>query len=476
MTNKIEQYIFKWKTTLHHVDFCNSSKESIEYLNSFYVGLEFLEKANGEPGLYLDTANSLIKHAYNYFFQIPEYETSLYNSYIRYIKLNKADSLNNNFTILLNHIGCVNQKHSMIKPNSPDINKIIREFLKWSGTRIEFKGSEIIAIPVDKEAFYRAILLFLYTTIKTNLQYEGNKQPETKKNQQSQPAKRPSMTENAVNQRIRPNSNVFAQNNIHQYLIDTLDVDQCMYYKDRYCKRMDSTCNPLSARCSKVIRVESKEITKNTRLPLPETKSKEKNTKTGTSKTQTPITTRALNTEMLVLSHSRRCLNSKHTLETVTAVLRVVSKYNSEIIEVKTPAFYCPECNEYILLKKDFLRIKKSGAILCPILDRTKDQKPINPYFSYDSESRIHMLGYNVSKKDNYTYRQRQLILANIMENHNIPKNEIIALIDANISTHEYRDGFEDAVAKWEVDRRFVFNYKSGDCPEIIVRKLTIGR
>ena len=37
-------------------------------------------------------------------------------------------------------------------------------------------------------------------------------------------------------------------------------------------------------------------------------------------------------------------------------------------------------------------------------------------------------------------------------------------------------DGFEDAVAKWEVDRKFVFNYKSGDCPEIIVRKLTIGR
>ena len=34
----------------------------------------------------------------------------------------------------------------------------------------------------------------------------------------------------------------------------------------------------------------------------------------------------------------------------------------------------------------------------------------------------------------------------------------------------------EDAVAKWEVDRKFVFNYKSGDCPEVIVRKITIGR
>lgn len=91
------------------------------------------------------------------------------------------------------------------------------------------------------------------------------------------------------------------------------------------------------------------------------------------------------------------------------------------------------------------------------------------------SESRVHQLGYNVQRGGNHTKEQRQLILANIMENTNISKHEIESCITRPMMQHKNQANYADAVLAWQQDLEFVRNYKNGDIPEVIIDKIIIG-
>lgn len=97
---------------------------------------------------------------------------------------------------------------------------------------------------------------------------------------------------------------------------------------------------------------------------------------------------------------------------------------------------------------------------------------------SYTStESRVHSLGYNVIKQRyNYTFEQRKIILANIIENYGITQHEILSMLDTNIARKINLPSYVDAVQKWQQDREFVTNYKTGDIPEVIVDEIVVGK
>lgn len=177
----------------------------------------------------------------------------------------------------------------------------------------------------------------------------------------------------------------------------------------------------------------------------------------------------------IVLSYNRKCFNEKHTIIDIIAIIKVAT--HSGIIEVKKPAAYCPECSQYIILKSDFKSIKKKGALLCEVIDKTPKALENHNNQSYlGTESKIHALGYNVIKEYGYTYKQRKIILANIMENYNISKHEILSMLDTNIARKIKLPNYADAVSKWKEDRIFVENYKRGDIPEVLIDKVTIGK
>lgn len=92
------------------------------------------------------------------------------------------------------------------------------------------------------------------------------------------------------------------------------------------------------------------------------------------------------------------------------------------------------------------------------------------------TESRIHSLGYNVIKQYGYTYGQRKIILANIIENYNISKHEILSMLHMNISRKIGLPNYKDAVYKWKQDRDFIANYHTGDIPQVIVDKVIVGK
>ncbi|MCM1212246.1 MAG: hypothetical protein NC318_11640 [Blautia sp.] len=179
----------------------------------------------------------------------------------------------------------------------------------------------------------------------------------------------------------------------------------------------------------------------------------------------------------IVLSHNRKCVFEEHRLTSVTAIIRVLTTNNNKVIDIKVPAAYCKECNQYIILKTDFKSIKQKGTLLCHVIDETPEYIAKHKNSSYSgTESKVHWLGYNVIKQHGYTFAQRKIILANIIENYGITQHEILSMLDANIARKVNLPNYEEAVEKWKQDREFVSNYKTGDVPEVVVDEVVIGK
>lgn len=178
----------------------------------------------------------------------------------------------------------------------------------------------------------------------------------------------------------------------------------------------------------------------------------------------------------IILNDNRKCTNNKHDITDLDANIRIAQP-DGEILIYKIPAAYCKECDTYFVLKRDFKIAKSKGKILCPIIDLTKEGVKKNKSKNLSSsESRIHQLGYNVQRGSNYTKEQRQLILANIMENTNISKHEIESCIIRPMSQHKNQHNYADAVLAWQQDLEFVKNYKTGDIPEVVVDEIIVGK
>lgn len=178
----------------------------------------------------------------------------------------------------------------------------------------------------------------------------------------------------------------------------------------------------------------------------------------------------------IVLSDNRKCTNNNHYIIDLNAKIRI-AQTNGELLIYDIPAAYCKECDTYFVLKKDYKVAKSNGKILCPIIDLTQEGEKKNKGKNLSSsESRIHQLGYNVQRDSNYTREQRQLILANIIENTNISKHEIESCIVRPMMQHKTQPNYADAVLAWQQDLEFIKDYKHGDIPEVIIDKIIIGK
>lgn len=177
------------------------------------------------------------------------------------------------------------------------------------------------------------------------------------------------------------------------------------------------------------------------------------------------------------MSHNRKCVFEEHTLSNVKAIIRILSQ-NNKVIDFTIPAVHCKECNQYIILKSDFKSIKQRGTLLCRVIDETPEYIAKHKNSSYSgTESKVHRLGYNVIKQGyNYTFTQRKIILANIIENYGITQHEILSMLDTNIARKINMPNYADAVEKWKQDREFVANYEFGSVPEVLIDEVVIGK
>lgn len=158
-----------------------------------------------------------------------------------------------------------------------------------------------------------------------------------------------------------------------------------------------------------------------------------------------------------------KCMHEDHNICDIDAKIMVLDE-NGQENEVIVSAGYCAQCNIYFIMDSVYQNLKKQGIILCRITDeKTYLKGGFMNGAKLAQESILMQYGYNVSQIDGLSATRRQKILAVIIDNKVLSKNEIISYLDFFIWQHGRRSNMEFAVAKWENDRDFVEHYRIGE-------------
>lgn len=158
-----------------------------------------------------------------------------------------------------------------------------------------------------------------------------------------------------------------------------------------------------------------------------------------------------------------KCLHNEHKLQNIDAVINIINK-DGEVTQTTVPAGYCPNCNIFFIMESTYQRLKMKGTPVC----RVSDEKTYLSGISFMNgmmlaqESVLMQYGYSVSQEEGLTSARRRKILALMIDNEIMTRSDIISYLDFFISQRKSLPRFEKAIEKWESDREFVSEYRSG--------------
>ena len=162
--------------------------------------------------------------------------------------------------------------------------------------------------------------------------------------------------------------------------------------------------------------------------------------------------------DFLVRSSNYNCANRFHHLQRIHAIVNVLK--NGKVKEVRTEAAYCPECDKYYILERDYQSLKRSGTICCKIIEFEELLHNKQSFSDWQEKSILRTYGYTVSKTENLTKQERHQILDFVMENKIMTSNQIISHLVWQIETRKRMWNMQDAISKWEDDIRYVRQYQ----------------
>ena len=162
--------------------------------------------------------------------------------------------------------------------------------------------------------------------------------------------------------------------------------------------------------------------------------------------------------DFLVRASNYNCIYRFHNLQRIHAVVNVLK--DGKIKEVRTEAAYCPECDKYYILERDYLLLKRSGTICCKIIEFQELLHNKQSFSDWQEKSILRSYGYTVSKTENLTKQERHQILDFVLENGIMTSNQIISHLVWQIETRKKMWNMQDAISKWEDDIRYVRQYQ----------------
>lgn len=162
--------------------------------------------------------------------------------------------------------------------------------------------------------------------------------------------------------------------------------------------------------------------------------------------------------DFLVRITNYSCTNREHKLTRIKALVSVMT--HQSIKEMEIDAAFCPECNKYYILEREYLRLKAYGQLCCKVVEFDELIRSGLTFNSWAEKSVLRIYGYNVNKNENLSKKERQRILSFVLENHIITSYKIINHLEWQISTREGRANMRDAISKWEDDIRFVRDFQ----------------
>lgn len=161
-----------------------------------------------------------------------------------------------------------------------------------------------------------------------------------------------------------------------------------------------------------------------------------------------------------------QCKREKH--EIISATAKLFDKRDSEIV---LNVEYCNRCKKYLLEYSVYEEYRKRYGVIIGNLKMDSSGEVTGEY-DLAAESPLRLTGYSVGQKEGYTSKERQYILAQIIHNHIMTKQEVIKYLSYFIKMNGARLGNEYAVSKWQEDMQFVQNYNINFQPSTIIKEI----
>ena len=158
--------------------------------------------------------------------------------------------------------------------------------------------------------------------------------------------------------------------------------------------------------------------------------------------------------QTLLVSKSKSCAEEAG-LEAVTALFF----YSGSRAPACMSVFYSPQDNLYFVNAKTYDQFRDLYGLPYVALKHAPWEKfPKNAEMS--EESILHLYGYNVSEDSGFSDRERQSILARLIDYQIVSKGKISNHLEFMVFLGEKNDMMANAVEKWKRDLRFVNTYK----------------
>lgn len=177
--------------------------------------------------------------------------------------------------------------------------------------------------------------------------------------------------------------------------------------------------------------------------------------------------------DIIVINSVKSCSWKEHILSDVKVKIPVLYE-NSDVVQIDVTISYCQDCNKYIMLKDDYIRI--TGIIMCQIIDETVklDHIAQDNVLTQQKNSILYHYGYNVSAQSDISEKNRHIILASVIEANILTRIQVEDHLQILIDRGSKIPSWGDAVQKWKRDKHFIHNYKTEKLPKIIFDKIIL--
>lgn len=162
--------------------------------------------------------------------------------------------------------------------------------------------------------------------------------------------------------------------------------------------------------------------------------------------------------DFLVKTTNYSCTNRDHKLTRIKALVSDMTHRSIKKMEID--AAFCPECNKYYILEREYLRVKVYGQLRCKVVEFDELIRSGLTFNSWTEKSVLRIYEYNVIKNENLSKKERQRILSFVIGNHIMTSYEIVNHLEWQIFTREGRADMRDAISKREDDIGFVRDFQ----------------
>lgn len=139
-------------------------------------------------------------------------------------------------------------------------------------------------------------------------------------------------------------------------------------------------------------------------------------------------------------------------------------------------AYYCGTCCKSFVSASELERyLQQYHTIPMRIVKLMDGPENTDGYFQRREISDLKLSGYTVAANAGLSDKDRQELLARLMDNGSFTKGEIVRHLSMLIETNGARASMATARKKWAVDKAFVMNYRIHEQPKATVEKVKSG-